>query len=193
MGNEPKITQIERVPSETVALDKTLNSKCHNNVEGKNKDSQKNKRQDSSKKKNKGPSKRKNNSNSDELDSDSEEDSSSEDSDIDNDSSLESSKEEMSQDKHTSSRFSTKSSAKKNKWKFRKQFKKWAKRKFLKHISNQEIKESILKNNPVPINFLSRQKLDDYLLEVLSETGKKDEIFSDRSLMKPQENLTNVM
>ena len=99
----------------------------------------------------------------------------------------------MSQDKHTSSRFSTKSSAKKNKSKFRKQFKKWAKGKFLKHISNQEIKESILKNNPVPINFLSRQKLDDYLLEVLSETGKKDEIFSDRSLMKPQENLTNVM
>ena len=65
--------------------------------------------------------------------------------------------------------------------------------KFLKRISEQEIKESILKNNPVPSNLLSRQKLDNYLLEILSETGKKDEIFSDRSLMKGQEDLTNLM
>ena len=63
----------------------------------------------------------------------------------------------------------------------------------MKHISEQEIKESISENNPVPSNFLSRQKLDDYLLEILSEAGKKDEIFSDRSLMKPQENLTKVI
>ena len=33
--------------------------------------------------------------------------------------------------------------------------------------------------NPAPSNFLSRQKLDDYLLEILSEAGK-DEIFSYR-------------
>ena len=63
---------------------------------------------------------------------------------IDNGSSSESSKEEMFQDKHTSSRFSTKSSEKKNKWKFSKQLKNWSKAKFLKHISDQEIKESIL-------------------------------------------------
>ena len=37
------------------------------------------------------------------------------------------------------------------------------------------------------------QKLDDYLLEILSEAGKKDEIFSDRSLMKAQEKLTNII
>ena len=95
----------------------------------------------------------------------------------------------MFQDEHTSSRFSTKSSVKKNKWKFSKQLKKWARSKFLKRISDQEIKD----NNPVPRNFLSRQKLDDYLLEILSEAGKEDEIFSDRSLMKAQENLTNIM
>ena len=41
---------------------------------------------------------------------------------------------------------------------------KWAKGKFLKHISDEEIKESILENNLVPSNFLSVQKLDDYLL-----------------------------
>ena len=99
----------------------------------------------------------------------------------------------MSHDEHTSSRLSTKSSVKKSKCKFSKQLKKWAKGKFLKHISDQEIKESILENNPVPSNFLSQQKLDDYLLEILSEAGKKDEIFSDRSLMKGQENLTNLM
>ena len=74
-----------------------------------------------------------------------------------------------------------------------KQLKKWAKAKVLKQISDQELKESILENNPVPRNFLFRQKLDDYLLEILSEAGKKDEIFSDRSLMKEQENLTNIM
>ena len=46
MGDEPEITQIENVLSETQKLNKTLNNKCHNNVEAKNKDSQKNKRQD---------------------------------------------------------------------------------------------------------------------------------------------------
>ena len=51
----------------------------------------------------------------------------------------------------------------------------------------------MLDNNPAPSNFLSRQKLDDYMLEILSEAGKKDEIFSDRSLMKAQENLTNII
>ena len=121
---------------------------------------------------------------SDESDSDCDEDSSSEGSDIDHGSTSESSKEEMSQDEHTSSRFSTKFSAENNKWKFSKQLKKWAKGKFLKHICDQEIKESILDNNPAPSNFLSRQKLDDYLLEVLSEAGKKDEIFSDKNLTK---------
>ena len=50
--------------------------------------------------------------------------------------------------------------------------------------TDQEIKESILENNPVPSNFLSRQKLDDYLLKNLLEAGKKDEIFSDRSQMR---------
>ena len=51
----------------------------------------------------------------------------------------------------------------------------------------------MLDNNPAPSNFLSRQKLDDYMLEILSEAGKKDEMFSDRSLMKAQENLTNII
>ena len=50
--------------------------------------------------------------------------------------------------------------------------------------TDQEIKESILENNPVPSNFLSRQKLDEYLLKNLLEPGKKDEIFSDRSQMR---------
>ena len=63
----------------------------------------------------------------------------------------------------------------------------------MKRISDQEIKESILENNPVPSNFLSRQKLDDYLLKILLEAGKKDEIFSDRSQMRTKENLTNIM
>ena len=45
MGDEPEITQVEKVPSETLPPDKTLNSKCHNNVEAKSKDGQNNKRQ----------------------------------------------------------------------------------------------------------------------------------------------------
>ena len=71
--------------------------------------------------------------------------------------------------------------------------KKWAKATFLKHISDQKIKESVLENNPVPSNFLSRQKVHDYLMEIISESGKKDEIFTDKSLMKAKENLTNIM
>ena len=63
----------------------------------------------------------------------------------------------------------------------------------MNHISDQEIKESLLDNNPTPSNFLSRQKLDKSLLEILSEGGKKDEIFSDRSLMKAQESLASIM
>ena len=70
---------------------------------------------------------------------------------------------------------------------------KWAKATFLKHISDQEIKESVLENNPVPSNFLSRQKVHDYLMEIISESGKKDEIFTDKSLIKTKENLTNIM
>ena len=90
MANESQITQVEKISSETQLLDRTLNSKCHNNNEAKNKDGQKNKRKESPKKKNKGSRKRKYSSSSDESDSDSDEDSSSEDSDIDSGSSSES-------------------------------------------------------------------------------------------------------
>ena len=113
MGDEPETTQVEKVPSETSPLDKTLNSKCHNNIEAKNKDGQKNERQDSPKKKDNRSRKKKCSSSLDESDSDSDEDSS-KDSDIDNGSSSESSKEDMSRDEHTSLRFSTKPSGKKN-------------------------------------------------------------------------------
>ena len=181
IGNEPEIAQVEKFPSETLLLDETLNNKCHKNVDGKNKAGQKNKRQGSPKMKNQVSRKRKYSSSLDESDSDSDSDenSSLEHSDIGNGSSSESSKEETSQDEHTSS-----SSVQNNRWKFSKQLKKWTKDKFLKHISSQEIKESILENTQVPSNFLSWQKLDDYLLEVLSEAGKLDEIFSDRSMLK---------
>ena len=181
IGNEPEIAQVEKFPSETLLLDETLNNKCHKNVDGKNKAGQKNKRQGSPKMKNQVSRKRKYSSSLDESDSDSDSDenSSLEHSDIGNGSSSESSKEENSQDEHTSS-----SSVQNNRWKFSKQLKKWTKDKFLKHISSQEIKESILENTQVPSNFLSWQKLDDYLLEVLLEAGKLDEIFSDRSMLK---------
>ena len=67
------------------------------------------------------------------------------------------------------------------------------KREILKHNSDQGIKDSILEMNPVPSKFFSQQKLDDYLLEILSESGIKDKNFSDRSLIKAQENLTNII
>ena len=54
MANEPEITQVEKISSETQLLDRTLNSKCHNNNEAKNKDGQKNKRKESPKKNIKG-------------------------------------------------------------------------------------------------------------------------------------------
>ena len=40
MGDEPETTQVEETPSETPPLDKTLNSKCHNDIVVKNKDGQ---------------------------------------------------------------------------------------------------------------------------------------------------------
>ena len=46
MGDEHEITQVEEVPSENLPLDKTLNSKCRNNVKAKNNDGQKNESQD---------------------------------------------------------------------------------------------------------------------------------------------------
>ena len=190
MGDEPEITQAEKVTSDTLSLDKTLNSKCHSNVEPKIKDGQKNKRLDTPKKKNKESRKRRHSSSSDDSEAKSDTESSDE-SDSDEDLSHPSDGE-TSQDEDQVSRFSTKQS-KKNKWKFNKEMRKYAKNKFLKHISDIDLKESILDKNPVPTNFVSRQKLDDYLQEILSETGKKDEIFSDRSLMKAQGNLTNVM
>ena len=76
MGDELETTRIEEVSSETLPLDKTLNSKCHNNVETKNKGGQKNKRQDSPKKKDKGSRKRKYSSSLDGSDSDTDKDSS---------------------------------------------------------------------------------------------------------------------
>ena len=85
-------------------------------------------------------------------------------------------------DYQNSSRLSIKSSVKKNEWKFRKL-------ELLKHIS--DLKESALDNNPAPSNFCFRQKLDDYLLQILSESGKKNEVFSSRALMKAQENIKN--
>ena len=40
--DEPETTQAQKVPSETPLLGKTLNSKCHNNVEAKIKVARKN-------------------------------------------------------------------------------------------------------------------------------------------------------
>ena len=47
--------------------------------------------------------------------------------------------------------------------------------------------------NPVPSIFLSKTKLDDYLLEILTELGKKGDIFSDRCLMNSESNLVSIM
>ena len=43
MGDEPETTQVKKIPSETPPLDKTLNNKCHNNVEKKQRRSEKQK------------------------------------------------------------------------------------------------------------------------------------------------------
>ena len=53
MGNEPDTAQLEKIAPETMSVDKTLNSKGHNNVKSGNKDDQKNKTQDSPKRKTK--------------------------------------------------------------------------------------------------------------------------------------------
>ena len=46
MRDEPETTQAKEVPSETLPLDKTLYSKCTNNVDAEIKNGLKNKKQD---------------------------------------------------------------------------------------------------------------------------------------------------
>ena len=74
-------------------------------------------------------------------------------------------------------------------WKLSKSMKTCANKMFFKHIPNKAFEGTILSLNPVPSNVLSKQKLNDYLLEILTEWRKKDDIFSDSSLMKYQSNL----
>ena len=72
---------------------------------------------------------------------------------------------------------------------FSKQLKKWAKAKVLKQISDQKIKDNILENHLVPSKLMPSN-----LVPFSTKRGwKEDKIFSDRSLMKGQENLTNIM
>lgn len=44
---------------------------------------------------------------------------------------------------------------------------------FLKYILDKDLEETRLSMNPVPSNFLSKQKLDDCLLEILTEWERK--------------------
>ena len=82
---------------------------------------------------------------------------------------------------------------------FSKQLKKWAKVKVLKQISDQKIKDNILENNLVPSklmpsNLVPFSTKTRWLLTANFIRGwEKDKIFSDRSLMKGQEDLTNIM
>ena len=39
---------------------------------------------------------------------------------------------------------------------------------YLKHIPDKDLEETILSLNPVLSDFLSKQELDDYLLEILT-------------------------
>lgn len=187
MGEEPEITQVEKVSSDSLPLDKSSKSKCANNVGPKNKDGDKNKRIDS--KKEVRESRKRRYSPSEDSSDDSDPDSES----SDDEDGAPVSSDDSSDDEDSNNRFSTKSSKKKNGWKIDKKLNKLVKKKFLKHIPDQEIKDSILDENPAPSNFISKLKLDDYLQEILSEAGKKDEIFSDRTLMKAQGNLINIM
>ena len=49
------------------------------------------------------------------------------------------------------------------------------------------------KSESNPLNFLSKPKRDDHLLQILTNSGERDDIFSDRSLIKSQSNLVKIM
>lgn len=48
---------------------------------------------------------------------------------------------------------------------------------FLKYILDKDLEETRLSLNPVSSNFLSKQKLDDCLLEILTEWERKKTSF----------------
>lgn len=63
---------------------------------------------------------------------------------------------------------------------------------FLKQIPDRNLEETILSLNPVPSNFFCKQKMDEYLLEILRKWGKKDDIFSDMFLMKTKNKIVKI-
>lgn len=69
-------------------------------------------------------------------------------------------------------RFSTKA-VKNNDWKISKYVKKYAKEIFLMYAPDKDLEKARLSLNPVPSNLLSKEKLDDCLLETLIEWGGK--------------------
>ena len=183
MGNEPETTQVKKVPSETPSLDKTLNSKCHNKIWGKSKDDQKKKRQGSPKMKDKEIRKRKYSLWLDESDSDSGKDS------LLEDSILTLAHQQNLQRKkcpETSSPLQGSPLSLQRKRVSGNSEKCKTQPKFLKHILCQQIKDSILENNPVPRNFLSRQKIDVYWKWKFYQRLR-------RRMIKARENMANIM
>ena len=73
-------------------------------------------------------------------------------------------------------RFSTKA-VKNNDWKISKYMKKYAKKMFLMYTPDKDLEEARLSLNPVPSNLLSKETLDDCLLETLIEWGGKTTSF----------------
>ena len=73
-------------------------------------------------------------------------------------------------------RFSTKA-VKNNDWKISKYMKKYAKKMLLMYTPDKDLEEARLSLNPVPSNLLSKETLDDCLLETLIEWGGKTTSF----------------
>ena len=57
----------------------------------------------------------------------------------------------------------------------------------------QNLKDSILNENPIPINITKPRKLDEYYKELLEENRAKRELAVNGALEKIQSNLSNMV
>ena len=90
-------------------------------------------------------------------------------------------------------RFTVASNKSQKDWKLPSEMKKYARKNFNSHISDKELEESILDDNPVPSNFMVPRALDVFFKEFLEEGGKHGVVQNDKSLMKSQQHIINIM
>ena len=78
-------------------------------------------------------------------------------------------------------------------WELPQELKEYAEKYFYKFISEKDLKESVLKQNPVPGNLKKPGKLDDYFSEMLEKRKKKRDLSLDHIFERLQTKIQQIM